>query len=63
MSRMVWEARTTSVRDLVEVMVAVAQSGGDYSYAGQLMMAPDEWQDFANRLGLLQGVDGVWRSR
>ena len=60
---MFWEARTKSVRDLVEVRVAVAQSGGDYSSVGQLMMHSDEWQDFANRLGLLQGVDGVWRSR
>ncbi len=60
---MVWEARTISVRDLVEAKIAVAQSDSDYSWVGQLMMGPDEWQDFADRLGLQQDDNGIWRSR
>ncbi len=48
----VWEAGTTSVRDLVEAKISAARIGGDYSYVGQLMMHPDEWQDFTSRLGL-----------
>jgi hypothetical protein len=60
---MFWEMRAAPVRDLVEVKIAVAQSGGGYSSVGQLMMCPDEWQDFASRLGLQQDDNGVWRSR
>jgi hypothetical protein len=59
---MIWEARTTSVRDLIEAKIAVAQSSDDYSYVGHLMMHPDEWQDYTSRLGLKQGDGGVWRS-
>ena len=60
---MFWEVHTQSVRYLIEVKIAVAQSGGDYSSVGQLMMHPDEWRDFAGRLGLQQDDSGVWRSR
>ena len=60
---MFWEVRTASVRDFIEAKIAVAQSGGGYSSVGQLMMRPDEWRDFAGRLGLQQDDSGVWRSR
>ena len=60
---MFWEVRTASVRDFIEAKIAVAQIGSDYSSVGQLMMHPDEWQDFSNRLGLQQDDSGVWRSR
>ena len=59
---MIWEARTKRVGDLIESKVAVARNGRDYSWAGQLMMYPDEWQDFTERFGLREGDDGVWRS-
>ena len=59
---MIWEARIKVVGDWVEAKIAVAQSGSDYSWVGQLMMHPNEWHDFAGRLGLQQGDNGVWRS-
>ncbi len=60
---MIWEAHTKHVGDWIESKVAVARDGQDYSWVGQLMMRPDEWQDFARRSGLREGDDGVWRSQ
>ena len=59
---MIWEVDTKSVGNWVEAKIVVARGGDDYSWLGQLMMLPDEWQDFASRLGLQQCDNGVWRS-
>ena len=59
---MIWEARTKRVGEWVESKIAVARDEQNFSWAGQLMMRPDEWQDFARRFGLREGDDGVWRS-
>ena len=59
---MIWDARTKRVGDWIESKVAVARNGRDYSWVGQFMMHPDEWQNFTRRLGLRKGDDGVWRS-
>ncbi len=59
---MIWEARTKRLGDWIEAKVAVAPSGRDYSWVGQFMLRPDEWQDFTRRFGLREGNDGVWRS-
>ena len=60
---MIWEAITQPVGDWIEVKIVVSRGDDDYSWAGQLMILPDEWQDFASRLGLRQDDDGTWRSR
>ena len=31
-------------------------------HSALLTMLPEEWQDFAARLGLVEGQDEVWRS-
>ncbi len=59
---MIWESRAKYVGDWIECQVAVARNNQDYSWVGQLMMHPDEWQDFTRRFGLREGDDGVWRS-
>ena len=59
---MIWEVDTKNVGDWIEAKIVVARGEGDYSWIGQLMMRPDEWQDFANRLGLQQDEIGGWRS-
>ncbi len=62
-SHMIWEARVKRVGEWVESKIAVARDARDFSWVGQLMMRPDEWQDFTERFGLRKGDDGVWRSR
>ena len=59
---MIWEVDTKFVGSWIEAKIVVARGEGDYSWIGQLMMRPDEWQDFANRLGLQQDDNGDWRS-
>jgi hypothetical protein len=59
---MIWKARTKSVGDWTEVKIAVARDGQHFSWTGQLMIHPDEWRDFAERLGLREGDGGVWRT-
>ena len=54
-------AVTTSVI-LGRALVNVARDGHNFSWVGQLMMRPAEWQDFTRRFGLREGDDGVWRS-
>ncbi len=60
---MIWEARVKRVGEWVESRIAVARDERDFSWAGQLMMRPDEWRDFTERFGLREGDDGVWRSQ
>ncbi len=59
---MIWEVDTKFVGDWIEAKIVVARGGGDYSWIGQLLMRPDEWQDFARRLGLHEGDKDAWRS-
>lgn len=59
---MVWEARTKSVGNLMEVNLSVAHDGENFSWTGQLMMQSNEWRDFTSQLGLRDGDGGVWRS-
>ena len=61
-SVMIWEVRTKNVGEWVESKIAVARDEQDFSWVGQLMMRPDEWQDFTRRFGLREGDGGVWRS-
>ena len=59
---MVWEARTKVFGNLIEAKLAVAKSGSDFSWVGQVMMQHDEWHNLVGRLGLQEGDRGVWRS-
>ena len=63
MLRMIWEVDTKFVGEWIEAKIVVARGGGDYSWVGQLMMRPDEWQDFASHFGLQQYGNGIWRSK
>ena len=58
---MAWEARMKSVGDMIEARVAVAQDGQHFSWTGQLMMRPDEWRDFADKFGLQEISESLWR--
>jgi hypothetical protein len=50
---MVWEARILSDGDWVRCKLAVAPAGGmSFSWVGQLMMRPEEWRDFRERMDL-----------
>lgn len=60
---MIWEARTKHIGEWIESKIAVAHDGQDFSWVGQLMMHPNEWQDFTERFDLREGDDGVWRSQ
>ncbi len=59
---MIWEVDTKFVGNWIEAKIVIARDDGDYSWVGQLMMRPDEWQDFVSRLELQQDGNGDWRS-
>ncbi len=59
---MVWEGRTKFIGDWVECRLAVATAGEEFSWVGQVKMRPDEWLDFAERMGLKEISAALWRS-
>ncbi len=60
---MTWTARPKHLNGLVQIALEVSEGGNDVgSLAGHFTLSSAEWQDFARRLGLREGPDGVWRS-
>jgi len=59
---MIWEVDTKFVGEWIEAKIVVARDDGGYSWIGQLVMRPDEWQEFVSHLGLRQCGNGSWRS-
>ncbi len=60
---MTWTARPKHLNDLVQIALDVSEGGDDVgSLAGHLTLSGSQWQDFARRMELREGPDGVWRS-
>ncbi len=60
---MMWTARPKPLDGLVQIALEVSEAGDDVgSLAGHLTLSSPQWQDFAGRMGLREGPDGVWRS-
>ena len=60
---MMWTARPKPLNGLVQIALEVAEAGNDVgSLAGHLTLSSSQWQDFARRMGLREGLDGVWHS-
>ncbi len=60
---MVWEGRIVSAGEWVECKLAVAPAvSGNFSWVGQIMMRPEEWCDFADRMRLVEVSAALWVS-
>ncbi len=60
---MEWEGRIVSAGEWVECKLSVASSVGEnFSWVGQLMMRPEEWRDFADRMKLVEVSTALWVS-
>lgn len=60
---MVWEGRIVSAGDWVECKLSVAPADrGKFSWVGQIMMRPEEWRDFADRMKLVEVSTALWVS-
>ena len=60
---MVWEVRIVSAGEWVECKLSVAPAvGGHFSWVGRIMMRPDEWRDFADRMKLVEESGTRWIS-
>jgi hypothetical protein len=60
---MVWEARIVSAGEWVECKLSVAPAAGEnFSWVGQLMMRPEEWRDFRERMDLSEVSTDLWTS-
>ena len=58
---MIWESRIVSAGEWVECKLSVAPAaGGNFSWVGQLMMRPEEWRDFADRMKLVEVSATLW---
>jgi hypothetical protein len=59
----VWEGHIIWAGEWVECKLSVAPAvGGKFSWAGTLMMRPEEWHDFRARLNLSEVSTGHWTS-
>ncbi len=60
---MTWTARPKLLGSLVQIALDVSEAGDEVgSLVGHLTLSSSQWQDFARRMGLREGPDGVWRS-
>ncbi len=60
---MVWEGRIVSAGEWIECKLSVASAVGEnFSWVGQLMMRPEEWRDFRERLDLSEVSTDLWAS-
>ena len=60
---MVWEGRIVWAGEWVECKVSVAPAVGEsFSWAGNLMMRPEEWLDFCVRMKLVEISKDLWAS-
>ncbi len=60
---MVWEGRIVSTGEWVECKLSVASAvGGDFAWVGQIMMRPDDWRDFSDRMKLVEVSGSLWVS-
>ena len=60
---MAWEGRIVSAGEWVECKLSVAPAvGGDFAWVGQIMMRPNEWRDFADRMKLVEVSGSLWVS-
>ncbi len=52
-----------SAGDWVECKLSVASAvSGNFSWVGQIMMRPEEWRDFADRMKLVEVSAALWVS-
>ena len=61
MTDMIWKARPNTcvpAAEPGEVTYVLSVDNNDVAY---MTMPEEAWQDFANRMGLVEGQDGVWR--
>ncbi len=60
---MVWEGSIVSAGEWIECRLSVAPAvGGRFSWVGRIMMRPEEWQDFRERMALTEVSKNLWAS-
>ncbi len=60
---MIWEGCIVTAGNWVECKLSVAPVGGEnFTWLGQLMMRPDEWRDFRERMNLSEVSTDRWTS-
>jgi hypothetical protein len=60
---MVWEGSIVSAGEWIECQLSVAPAvGGRFSSVGRIMMRPEEWQDFRERMALSEVSTDLWTS-
>ncbi len=58
-----WTARPKLLDGLVQIALEVSEGADDFgSLAGHLTLSSSQWQGFARRMGLREGLGEVWRS-
>ncbi len=60
---MVWEGSIVSTGEWVECQLSVAPAvGGRFTWVGRIMMQPEEWNDFRERMDLSEVSTNLWTS-